>query len=55
MSKTNLIKLKTKESAYFYTTTKSKNVTTEKKTKLSFKKYNPFTRTYTIFNETKIK
>lgn len=46
------IKLKSKASAYFYTTHKSKE---KKPGKLSFRKYDPITRKHELFEEDKIK
>jgi large subunit ribosomal protein L33 len=54
-AKTNLIKLKTDNSSYFYTFNKSKQMDKEKKKKLKLKKYDPISRKHLIFKETKLK
>lgn len=46
------IKLKSTASAYYYTTSKNKKATPNK---LKFKKYDPITREYEMFEEDKIK
>ena len=46
------IKLKSTESAYYYTTTKNKRNTPDK---LKFKKYDPIVRKHVLFEEGKIK
>lgn len=45
-----IIKLKSTESPYVYTTTKNKRNTTAR---LEFKKYDPIVRRHVIFKETK--